>query len=94
MSTTTSFALVDALGIAVRKARQRQRWSQEDLAAHAHLNRSYLGEIERGQTVISVVTLAKVACALEVSPSGLVAAAEAEIRHFDIHCLRLSAFAV
>ena len=40
--------LVKGFGIAVRQSREAQGWSQERLAEQSDLNRSYVGEIERG----------------------------------------------
>ena len=36
-------------GLAVRQSREALGWSQEQLAARADLNRSYVGEVERGR---------------------------------------------
>jgi len=41
------------------------------LAERSDLNRSYVGEIERGQVVPSLVTIHKLAQALEILPSRL-----------------------
>ncbi len=68
--------LVNSLGVAVRQLRERQGWSQEVLALHADLNRSYVGELERGQAIPSLVTLQKLAYAFGISLSGLVAHGE------------------
>lgn len=58
-------------GLAVRQLREARGWSQEELAAHAALNRSYVGEIERGQVTPSLATLHKLALALQVRPPEL-----------------------
>jgi XRE family transcriptional regulator, regulator of sulfur utilization len=59
--------LVRNFGAAVRHLRELQGWSQEQLAEHAGLNRSYVGEIERGSAIASIVTVDKLARALGVS---------------------------
>jgi transcriptional regulator with XRE-family HTH domain len=64
------------LGVALRQLRERQGWSQEALAEYADLNRSYVGELERGQAVASLITLEKLAHALGVSITTLVSHAE------------------
>lgn len=64
-------------GSVVRQYREQRRWSQEVLADAAGLNRSYLGEIERGVAVPSLATIAKLAGALELSLSELMARLEA-----------------
>jgi XRE family transcriptional regulator, regulator of sulfur utilization len=58
-------------GRAVRQLREGRGWSQEELAARADLNRSYLGEIERGAATPSLATVAKLALALELSLADL-----------------------
>ena len=63
-------------GHVVREARSERGWSQEQLAEAADLNRSYLGEIERGQVVPSILTAAKLAQALETRLSMLVSRCE------------------
>lgn len=60
-------------GQAVRCARQSLSLSQEGLAEKADLNRSYVGEIERGDVVPSLLTMTKLALALNLKPSELVA---------------------
>ncbi|WP_153130812.1 helix-turn-helix domain-containing protein [Dechloromonas hortensis] len=68
--------LIHDFGAAVRHFRDRQGWSQELLAEKADLNRSYLGEVERGRAIPSLATAAKLAGALEISLSGLLAHCE------------------
>lgn len=56
--------LVQGFGIAVRQSREARGWSQERLAEHSDLNRSYVGEIERGSVIASLATVEKLAGAL------------------------------
>ena len=63
-------------GRAVRRLREARGWSQEELAAQAALNRSYLGEIERAAVMPSLATAAKLARALDVPLSDLIARCE------------------
>ena len=58
-------------GGVVRRRREELRWSQEALADRAQLNRSYLGEVERGSVVPSLATMDKLAAALELRLSVL-----------------------
>lgn len=58
--------LVQQLGVAVRQWRESRGWTQEQLAAHAGLNRTYVGEIERGSCIASILTVEKLAQALNV----------------------------
>ena len=60
-----------AVGVAIRRARKEVGLSQEALAVDAGLDRSYMGGIERGEHNCAVMTLAKIANALKISPSEL-----------------------
>ncbi|MGQ0699191.1 MAG: helix-turn-helix domain-containing protein [Panacagrimonas sp.] len=68
--------LEQRFGRAVREARTQRGWSQERLAEAADLNRSYLGEIERGEVTPSLVTAEKLASALRLNLSTLVSRCE------------------
>jgi XRE family transcriptional regulator, regulator of sulfur utilization len=57
---------VRSFGAVVRSLREARAWSQEQLAEHAGLNRSYVGEIERGVAIASIVTVDKLARAFAV----------------------------
>jgi transcriptional regulator with XRE-family HTH domain len=63
-------------GSAVRELREALGWSQERLAGRAELNRSYMGEIERATAMPSLATAAKLATALGVPLSELIARCE------------------
>lgn len=69
--------LVRNFGVAVRQSREAKGWSQELLAEHSDLNRSYVGEVERGSAIASLLTVEKLAVALGVRPSALVTRGEA-----------------
>ncbi|PCE34251.1 helix-turn-helix domain-containing protein [Burkholderia ubonensis] len=66
--------LIQRFGATVRKLREARTWSQEQLAEHAGLNRSYVGEIERGEAIASLVTVDKIARAFDVSIARLLLA--------------------
>ena len=68
--------LVRNFGVAVRQLREAKGWSQEQLGEYSDLNRSYVGEIERGRAIASLVTVEKLAIALGVKPSELVTRGE------------------
>jgi transcriptional regulator with XRE-family HTH domain len=68
--------LNDRFPCVVRQLRHERGWSQERLAEQADLNRSYVGEIERGLSTPSLVTADKLARALGVNLSTLVARCE------------------
>ena len=57
---------VSRFGAVVRSLREARAWSQEQLAEQAGLNRSYVGEIERGDATPSIVTVDKLARAFAV----------------------------
>lgn len=60
-----------ALGAAIKNFRVSKRISQEDLALKAGVDRSYLGRVERGDNNVAVLTLYRIAHALDVSLSEL-----------------------
>jgi transcriptional regulator with XRE-family HTH domain len=70
-------ALVPGFGLALRQLRAARGWSQERLAEQSGLNRSYVGEIERGCVIASLATVEKLALALELAPSALLRHGEA-----------------
>ena len=55
----------------VKYLRRSKRWSQEQLAERASIQRSYLADLERGHRNPSVRTLVKVANAIGVPISAL-----------------------
>ena len=61
-------------GEAVRRLRRQRRLSQEALADLAGINRSYLGEVERGQVTPSLETIDKIAHALGKPLAEVIAA--------------------
>jgi transcriptional regulator with XRE-family HTH domain len=65
-----------AFGDAVRAERERKGLSQEDLGFEAELDRTYVSGIERGVRNPTVVTIRRLAAALDVAPSRLMRAAE------------------
>ena len=60
-----------ALGEAIRRTRRQQGISQEKLALMAGVDRSYVGRVERGDNNVAVLTLLKLAQALDVSLKDL-----------------------
>ena len=69
-----------AFGKALRKYRQAAELSQEALAASARLNRTYVGDIERGERNVSIVNMHKLAKALGVNLSELIHEMECQLR--------------
>jgi transcriptional regulator with XRE-family HTH domain len=58
-----------ALGAAIRSLRRERGLAQEAFAAHAAMDRSYFGAIERGEFNVSLDTIVKIAAALGVPAS-------------------------
>jgi transcriptional regulator with XRE-family HTH domain len=85
--------LIESFGVAVRRLREQQGWSQEELAEHSDLNRSYVGEIERGRVIPSIVTAQKLAGALQLNTSALLARCEEHERQLTARRIRLLAIA-
>jgi len=60
-----------ALGRAIREVRSSKGISQEKLALLADVDRSYVGRIERGDNNVAVLTLARLADALNITVARL-----------------------
>lgn len=63
--------LLQIFGERVRSLRTVRGWSQERLALEADLDRSYIGGVERGERNVSLLNIAKIADAMEISVSEL-----------------------
>ena len=64
------------LGRVIKRFREELGMSQESLASHSGLNRTFIGEIERGETNPSFETLVTLSHTLQVSLAELMAAYE------------------
>jgi transcriptional regulator with XRE-family HTH domain len=64
--------LSKSLGIRIRKLREEQNISQQDLAAQCNFEKSNMARIESGRTNPTFLTLHKISVALNVSLSLLV----------------------
>jgi transcriptional regulator with XRE-family HTH domain len=62
---------LEKLGLKLRALREEQGLSQEELAQLADLHRTYVGGIERGERNITILSLLKLAHALQVHPARL-----------------------
>jgi transcriptional regulator with XRE-family HTH domain len=60
-----------SLGRAIREARAAKKLSMRTLATASDISQPFLSQIESGQTMPSLVTLYRLAKALELSPSAL-----------------------
>jgi transcriptional regulator with XRE-family HTH domain len=68
------------LGSVIREEREKRQLSQEHLASLAGLSRTYLGEVERGDTNLSVVSLLAIAHGLGILPSDLLSKYESRTK--------------
>lgn len=64
------------LGQVIAARRQQLSVFQEELAHRAQMNRTYIGDIERGARNIALINLFKLSMALETTPSKLLADVE------------------
>lgn len=68
-----------SLGIVIREQRAKLGYSQESFGDVAELHRNYVGSIERGERNISLDNLVRIADAIGIPLSTLIALAEANI---------------
>lgn len=68
-----SKSIVEKFGQKVREERLRQGLSQEELAAKAGVHRTYIGMIERAEKNITLGNMEKLAKALNIKLSELIA---------------------
>jgi transcriptional regulator with XRE-family HTH domain len=59
------------LGMTIRRIRLSKGISQENLALLAEVDRSYVGRVERGDNNVAILTLAKLAQAMNVTLAKL-----------------------
>lgn len=59
------------IGLLIRQVRIEKGLSQEELSFKCDLHRTYIGSIERAEKVASIITLEKVAKALDISLSEI-----------------------
>lgn len=72
----TQRALLRAFGTAVRRLRTQRGWSQEEFADRVGLHRTYMGDVERGERNLGLVNVRRIADALGMPLSALMAEAE------------------
>ena len=66
------------LGRAIRRLRAEADYSQEAFASAAGIHRTYMGLVERGRVAATIGTIEKIAAALGIKASELLAEAEHE----------------
>jgi transcriptional regulator with XRE-family HTH domain len=69
------------LGTRIRRLRQRQQRTLQEIADECGFTRSLLSKIETGRTVPPVATLSRIAAALAVSVSALMGESQATTTH-------------
>jgi transcriptional regulator with XRE-family HTH domain len=64
-------AVQKALGARIRELRLKKGWSQEEFADLCGIHRSHMGEIERGETNLTLSTMLVISHKLNISISSL-----------------------
>ncbi len=70
--------LAERFGALVRRLREERGFSQEAFALRVGLHRTYMGDIERGEKNVTLVTADKVAKGLGLTLAGLLLRMEQE----------------
>jgi len=76
LSSNRQDPVLIALGETIRRLRLTKDISQEKLALLAEVDRSYVGRVERGDNNVAILTLSKIAKALEISLAQLLVEAK------------------
>lgn len=66
------YTATEIVGMRVKSFRTKRKLSQEKLAELSNLHTTYIGQIERGEKNPSLLSLIKIANALEISPETLI----------------------
>ena len=70
---------IKTFGLVVRQMRKAQGLSQEALADEAHLDRTFISQLETGSKQPSLTTIFRLAAALQVEASELLRRVEADL---------------
>jgi len=70
-----------AFGRAIQRARKTRKISQEKLAELAEINRTYMGDVERGERNLALKNMSKIARALGLRLSQLIRLMEEELEN-------------
>lgn len=63
--------ILKSLGDRIREKRKSLGWTQEELADNAHIDRSYIGGVERGQRNLTFKVLCQICSALSCDVATL-----------------------
>lgn len=72
--------VIEIFGKVLREMRDENQISQEKLAEYCDLDRTYISLLERGLRQPTITTIFKLAKALSISPSELIAKVEHQIK--------------
>ena len=72
--------VIEIFGNVLREMRDDNHISQEKLAEYCDLDRTYISLLERGLRQPTITTIFKLAKALNISPSELIAKVEHQIK--------------
>jgi transcriptional regulator with XRE-family HTH domain len=71
---------IKAFGLVVKQMRKAQGLSQEALADEAHLDRTFISQLETGSKQATLTTIFRLAAALRVEASDLLRLVEDNLR--------------
>jgi transcriptional regulator with XRE-family HTH domain len=63
--------ITKSLGLRIRELRKKKKWSILELSVRANINRNYIGDLENGRRNPTLVILARLANAFNMSISEL-----------------------
>ena len=63
--------VLSELGTRIREKRKSRGWTQEELAAKAGIDRSYIGGVERGERNLTFTVLCQICSALRYDVAAL-----------------------
>ena len=73
----------EIVGKVIQRIREQKKQSQEFVSGFAGIGRTHLSAIERGERKPTLETFFKIADALNIKPSSLMAAIEEELNEQD-----------
>ena len=72
--------VIEIFGKVLREMRDENQISQEKLAEYCDLDRTYISLLERGLRQPTITTIFKLAKALDITPSQLIAKVEQQVK--------------